>query len=352
MAKQSPVKSLEKTVTRDVFEHPRDLAHFYAERLEVSRTTANSYIRQLEAGGWIERSGSATRPIFGAGKRRRMVQTYKLKGLQEDVVWFQDFRPFFDLKENVRNIVIHGFTEMLNNAIDHSNGDSVFVWVSQDEENVTLLIGDNGIGIFKKISDALGLPDIRLSLLELAKGKFTTDPDNHSGQGVFFTSRMFDLFEIDANGLRFSHQETLENDWLHEITGQLDDKGTSVVMEISLNSDRLAGDIFDEHSHSDEDIGFSKTVVPMRMAKIGDEQLVSRSQAKRLIMRFEKFKTVVLDFNGVVEIGQAFADELFRVYGKNHPEVLLVPVNETEQVKKMRERALIPADNQGGEPSI
>ncbi len=346
MAKQSPVKELVKTVTRDVFDHPRDLAHFYAERLGVSRTTANSYIRQLESDGWIERGGSSTRPVFSAGKRRRIVQSYKLEGLQEDVVWFQDFRPFFNLKENVRNIVIHGFTEMLNNAIDHSTGDSVFVWVTQDEENVTLLIGDNGIGIFKKISDALGLPDMRLSLLELAKGKFTTDPDNHTGQGVFFTSRMFDLFEIDANGLRFSHQETLENDWLHEIAMQ-GNRGTSVVMAIAVNSDKVAGDIFDEYSNSDEDLGFSKTVVPMRMAKIGDEQLVSRSQAKRLIARFDRFKTVILDFAGVNEIGQAFADELFRVYGKNHPDVLLVPVNETEQVKNMKERALLTADGQG-----
>ena len=33
---------------------------------------------------------------------------------------------------------------------------------------------------------------------ELPKsGKLTTDPDNHTGEGIFFTSRVFDEFEID-----------------------------------------------------------------------------------------------------------------------------------------------------------
>ena len=40
--------------------------------------------------------------------------------------------------------------------------------------------------------------DKRQALFELSKGKFTTDPSRHSGEGVFFTSRMFDDFEIDG----------------------------------------------------------------------------------------------------------------------------------------------------------
>jgi hypothetical protein len=80
----------------------------------------------------------------------------------------------------------------------------------------------------------------------------------------------------------------------------------------------------------------------MRLAKYGDEQLVSRSQAKRLIARFDRFKTVILDFSEIKEIGQAFADELFRVYGIGHPEVELVPKNMTEQVERMWLRAVAP----------
>jgi hypothetical protein len=80
----------------------------------------------------------------------------------------------------------------------------------------------------------------------------------------------------------------------------------------------------------------------MKLAKFGDEQLVSRSQAKRLIARFEKFRTVILDFADIQEIGQAFADELFRVYAGSHPEVDLLPDNMTEQVERMWLRAVAP----------
>ena len=80
----------------------------------------------------------------------------------------------------------------------------------------------------------------------------------------------------------------------------------------------------------------------MRLAQYGDEQLVSRSQAKRLIARFDRFKKVILDFKGVQEIGQAFADELFRVYANEHRDVELIPDNMTDQVQRMWLRAVAP----------
>ena len=69
---------------------------------------------------------------------------------------------------------------------------------------------------------------------------------------------------------------------------------------------------------------------------------MSRSQAKRLIARFDRFRTVILDFSEVQEIGQAFADELFRVYAGSHREVELLPKNMTEQVERMWLRAVSP----------
>jgi len=89
-----------------------------------------------------------------------------------------------------------------------------------------------------------------------------------------------------------------------------------------------------------DDFGFNETVVPMRLARYGDEQLVSRSQAKRLIARFDRFKRVVLDFQGIAEVGQAFADELFRVYAREHPDVELLPIHYSEQIERMWLRAV------------
>ena len=91
-----------------------------------------------------------------------------------------------------------------------------------------------------------------------------------------------------------------------------------------------------------EDFDFSKTLVPMKLARLGQEQLISRSQAKRLVARFDYFKTVTLDFEGIEEIGQAFADELFRVYRLAHPTIELEPINMTRQVEQMWLRAVAP----------
>lgn len=340
MAKPSQLKTLIDTVTADVVAHPQDLTACYAERLGISRVAANRYVRQLEEQGWIARSGPSTRPVYSPGYRRRVEKTYPLKGLEEDMAWSRDFRPYLSLQANVLGIAQHGFTEMLNNAIDHSGGRKVFVVAEQDQNTLYMLISDDGVGIFKKITEALELPDKRLALLELSKGKFTTDPARHSGEGVFFTSRMFDGYSIDANGLQFRHRSNQDRDWLDQTDAGL--KGTSVFMAIGLNSQRTTTEVFQAFMNAPEDYDFSKTIVPMKLAQIGDEQLVSRSQAKRLIARFDRFKTVVLDFTGIESIGQAFADELFRVYAGAHPQVELLPMHMTEQVERMWLRAIAP----------
>ncbi len=334
MAKFSKYDVILSTVTRDVINHPRDLTRHYAEHFRISRVSANKYIQKLETEGWIARSGPSTHPVFSPGYKRRISKAYSLNGLEEDEAWRKDFKPFFNLTSNVKNIVNLGFTEMMNNAVDHSGGEAVFALMDQNEKNLYIIISDDGIGIFAKITNALSLPDMRQALFELSKGKLTTDPSRHTGEGVFFTSRMFDTYEISANGLQFNHSDDPPNDLFREEKGVFAD-GTTVFMKIELSSQRTAADVYAQFTDAPEDYGFSKTVVPMKLARYGDEQLVSRSQAKRLIARFDRFKIVILDFDGIQEIGQAFADELFRVYAAAHPEVELIPKNMTEQVQRM-----------------
>ena len=341
MAKPSKLSQLIETVTTDVVTHPAELTRFYMEQFDISRVSAAKYILQLETEGWIARSGPKTRPIFSPGYKRRISKFYKLDGLEEHIAWQDDFKPYFNLSPNVQNIVSHGFTEMLNNAIDHSTGSYVYVLAEQNETQFILLISDDGVGIFKKIAAALDLPDMRLALFELSKGKFTTDPSRHSGEGVFFTSRMFDEFEISANDLKFNHDEGLVNDSIFEEKNIIKD-GTTVYMRIRLDSSRTTAEVYAQFTKAPEDFDFSKTVIPMRLAQYGAEQLVSRSQAKRLIARFDRFKSIILNFQGVQEIGQAFADEIFRVYALSHPDVELIPREMSEQVERMYLRAVAP----------
>jgi hypothetical protein len=190
---------------------------------------------------------------------------------------------------------------------------------------------DNGVGIFNKIQKELNLDDPLHAILELSKGKLTTDPARHSGEGIFFTSRMFDKFTVFSGKLFFSYQG--EIDWLLEDNQEFS-KGTGVILEISVSSKRTAQQVFDRFTTTG-DYGFSKTHVPVFLAAYGDENLISRSQAKRLLTRFERFKEIILDFTDVSTIGQAFADEIFRVFQTQNPDIHLVPINMTEQVQKM-----------------
>ena len=339
-------EDIDLALLAEVERHPRDLVRIVADEMGLSRTAVATRVRALIGGGFLRKQGT-TRPIYRLGPSRRGFFSHIVQGLQEDQVWHRDVAPLlYGLPANVGDICQHGVTEMINNAIDHSEGTRVWVEVQRTAEYVLLSVSDDGVGIFHKISRALALPDERLALLELSKGKLTTDPRRHSGEGVFFTSRMFDRFSIESRGLVFDHDDTGSHDVLMEADAM---PGTAVSMKIGVDSMRVVTEVFDRFSSGPDDYDFAKTVVPVRLARMGDENLVSRSQAKRLLQRVERFRCVAFDFAGVTMIGQAFADEIFRVFANEHPEVELVAIHATAEVQQMIRRAEVLRDEQGGQ---
>ena len=109
-------------------------------------------------------------------------------------------------------------------------------------------------------------------------------------------------------------------------------------MMLHNHTARTTKKIFDQYTSGD-DYGFTKTIVPVNLARYGDEQLVSRSQAKRLLARVEVFKEVIFDFSGISAIGQAFADEIFRVFKNSHPNITLHWIEANPEVMQMIGRA-------------
>jgi hypothetical protein len=225
----------------------------------------------------------------------------------------------------------------MNNAIEHSAGHEVFVTIDKTAIATKMAITDDGQGIFKKIQRELGLNNEHDAVLELAKGKLTTDPTHHSGEGIFFTSRMFDDFSIHSGTVSFLHthdedEERLYGDWV--LDGEVCEDGTKVFMEITNTASRTTKEVFDRFT-SGEDYGFTKTTIPVRLAKYGDEQLISRSQAKRLLTRIDRFKVVLFQFDKIDTIGQAFADEVFRVFMNAHPDIELYALGTTPAIEHM-----------------
>jgi hypothetical protein len=127
---------------------------------------------------------------------------------------------------------------------------------------------------------------------------------------------MLDDYRILSGNEFFSHAQ--DEDWVLE--NQKFQTGTGVFMQLKNNTARTVKKVFDEFTTGDE-YGFTKTVVPIKLAQYGNEQLISRSQAKRIMARVDRFKVVILDIDNVEAIGQAFADEVFRVFAVQHPNI-------------------------------
>jgi len=339
MARPDRSADIEHALLAQVEAHPNDLVRVVATALGLSRAAVATRARVLMASGYLAKTGT-TRPTYCLGSNRRAIIEHPLAGLAEDRVWTRDVAPLLrGLPANLIDICHHGLTEMVNNAIDHSEGERLQVFADRNASRLAVMVSDDGIGIFRKITRALDLPDERLALLELSKGKLTTDPRRHSGEGVFFTSRMFDRFQIASHDLVFDHDAAEGDDLLYDIDPRSVRCGTTVLMEIALDATRTAKQVFDEYSSGPDEYAFAKTVVPVRLAKVGDENLVSRSQAKRLLRRVDQFRTVTLDFEGVASVGQAFADEIFRVFANGHPGVELIAIHAQPEVQQMIRRA-------------
>lgn len=297
------------------------------------------HLGNLVKEGALTAEGNTRQTLYKLCQIAKWSRSYRLApGLEEDLIWRKDVAAQLgQLPENVMSIWHLGFTEMFNNAIDHSAGSLITVRLSRTANSAAMWVIDDGVGIFKKIQDALGLIDERHAVLELSKGKLTTDPAHHSGEGIFFTSRMFDEFGILSGGTCFSHDFGDERDWILERPRS--SGSTAVFMKINNHTARTSQQVYKQFSSAEDDFGFTKTVVPVRLAQYGDDLLVSRSQAKRLLARVDRFKTVILDFEGVSAIGQAFADEIFRVFRSQHPTIDLDGVHANSDVQDMINRA-------------
>lgn len=315
----------------------KNIAAALMSEFQISRQSVNRHLTELVECGDLVPSGLTKARIYQLAIKLEASQSFPREGLAEDAAWRTVCAPIVrDLPENVRDIWHYGMTEMINNAIDHSGSEHVQVAIRKTALYTLGWVVDDGEGIFLKIQRALGLLDPRESILELAKGKLTTDPKNHTGEGIFFSSKLFDAYDIRSGNLHFMHDDGTR-DFLFE--HPKDAPGTLVFMKLANDSARVTNDVFFKFAAPDE-FTFNKTVVPVRLAQYEGEKLMSRSQAKRLTARFEKFKTVILDFTGVETIGQGFADELFRVFAVAHPEIDLVPMHMTTAVQDMTTRVL------------
>jgi anti-sigma regulatory factor (Ser/Thr protein kinase) len=302
----------------------------------LTRQAVHRYLRKMVASGELTREGEGRSARYRAREAAFNAHLKREAGLTEERVW-NDARaalPRLNEFENAANVVAHAFTEMLNNAIDHSGSPTidVSVVVDADRDAARFEVADQGIGAFENVRRRFGLESGIAALQEISKGKVSTQPERHSGEGIFFTSKMARIFELEANGLLWVVDNVRDDQAISEVHARA---GTTVRFETGLRDAGALEDLFARYSH---DFEFDTSRLVVKLFQYG-VRFVSRSEAKRLLVGLEKFREVVVDFAGVEGIGQGFADEVFRVWVASHPETKLSAENMTPPVAFMVERA-------------
>ncbi len=315
-----------------------------------SREYINRFLQELRDEGKIVLIGksSASRYILADKKEiekaKKEILEFKkdyknLKFSEEDLVLKEikrDAGIFIDLPKNIEDILEFSFLEMLNNAIEHSQSKEIKVFFSRDKKDIVFSIHDNGVGILNNIKTKKKLSGEMEAIEFLLKGKQTTAPETHTGQGIFFTSKIADTLSISSYGKNLRFINNIDDVLVEDSKSQL--KGTKVLFIIEINSKRTTEKEF--RKYTDEDFEFTKTKIVVKLYKIGTK-FISRSEARRLVIGLDEFKEVLLDFKDVETVGQGFADEIFRVWQNKHIDIKIKYENANENIDFMIKRSKV-----------
>jgi len=321
-----------------------------AEYLHITRQRAYVLLNGLVHEGKVisigERRGRRyAMPNASFEVRDRIELQLENTNLKEHEVLMDIRDKFVPLKltsENIKSIFDYAFSEMLNNAIEHSKSSRITVSATTSghiadgsPDQFSFVIRDYGIGAFRNLMKKRGLSSELEAMQDVLKGKITTAPEAHSGQGIFFTSKAADRFSLRSYGW-----EMRVDNRVPDIFFLVDDapvEGTEIRFDISYHSARHLIDVFRAYEAEDGSQDFDRTEVHVRLFTHGTIH-VSRSQARRVLVGLDNFKRVTLDFARVPTIGQAFADEIFRIFRLKHPEVRIQVINANEAVRFMIDR--------------
>jgi len=313
-----------------------------------SRAYVNRFLQELRDEGKIILIGGTNKARYVLAEKKEIEKakkenldwqrTFKNRDLKEDLILKQiktETGIFLSLPKNIVNILEFSFLEMLNNAIEHSKSKEILVRIFKDKEDIVFVVRDWGIGIFNNIKNKKKLKNDLEAIEFLLKGKQTTDPKHHTGQGIFFTSKIADFFTIRSFKKILRFNNLLDEIYPEDSTAE--HQGTRIVFRIGLKSKRNTETVF--RKYTDEDFEFTKTKITVKLYKIGTK-FISRSEARRLVIGLDEFKEVLLDFKDVETVGQGFADEIFRVWQNNHLDIKIKYTNANENVEFMIKRAL------------
>jgi len=316
-----------------------------------TRQYVSTVLQEMVVEGELIRQGGGRYTVYALPKYANLLTNtvkrhLRNTGLKEDLV-LEDIerRASFirGLKPNVYSIFRYAFLEMLNNAIEHSRSKTIDIEIFKSGNNLIFIVQDYGIGVYRNVMKKRRLTSELEAMQDILKGKTTTLPANHSGEGIFFTSKVSDVFILDSYSLRLRVDNLINDIFYEELEKEL--VGTKVTFILDLDSQKSSEGIFVEYQDPSHG-GFDKTEIRVKLFA-GGSIYVSRSQARRIMEGLGgKFKTIILDYDKVPTIGQAFADEIYRVFQNRHPETTIKSINMNQAIAFMINRVDKPNNTQ------
>ena len=282
---------------------------------------------------------TARHPSRTLGKANKLAtanwgKEFPLANLQEHEVWKEVVADLhLDLTCGAGGVFPYAFNEMLNNAIDHSEGTTATIKFFKEPETWAFEIIDDGCGVFFKIMTEFKLQNVFEAVGELTKGKRTTAPKGHTGEGIFFTSKAVDIFELSSDGIQWS-VDNLIGDF--SVSKKESQRGTRVFCRLEVSTKRDLTVVFKEFTVDHE---FVRTRPVVKLFETG-LTFISRSEARRLLSGLGEFKEIQLDFEKVESVGQGFVDEIFRVWLNDNPSKKIIPINMNSAVEFMVKRGM------------
>jgi hypothetical protein len=329
-------------IVENLANHPKDIVAVASQSFDVTRMTVHRHLSRLLKDKKIVKTGTTKGASYFLKTSLDKTLIFQIAPeTKADQVWDEYMKDSFSrLRPSVLEICRHGFLEIFNNACLYSRGKGIVVKTVWKKDSLEFSVIDDGEGVFQCVQKALGLKDIRESVLHLAKGNFTTLPDQHSGRGLFLVSRLFDVFGLFSGGL-FYCKDNLGDDWYLEKRKISKSKGTRVSLAIRFDCRRTLKQVLEQYaSNPDAPDAIANTEILIKLSQMEDEPYISRVQARRVLAGAEKFSRVVLDFQNVPTVGQAFVEEVFGEFRSRHPEVVLEKIHTSEDVRFMIDNSL------------
>lgn len=308
--------------------------------IPVARTSGGQRLFNIaDVQNALDARSRARHPSQVLSKANKLVtaswgREFPLANLQEHEVWKEIVEDLhLDLTSGAGGVFPYAFSEMLNNAIDHSEGTTATIKFFKKPETWAFEIIDNGCGVFSKIMTEFNLQNVFEAVGELTKGKRTTAPKSHTGEGIFFTSKAVDIFELSSDGIRWC-VDNLINDFSVSKNGS--QRGTRVFCRLEIGTKRDLTAVFREFTVDHE---FVRTRPVVKLFETG-LTFISRSEARRLLSELGKFEEIQLDFEKVESVGQGFVDEIFRIWSNDNPTKKIIPRNMNSAVEFMVKRGM------------